>query len=170
MSSTFQRLQELNGRAILYGGAVPPRRMHAVGVSIAVIMSWGLRKSLASALLYIDVSVRPSSEALFFFGHLLSRFNLPEAPLVGQAPATAVATAVSLSTSETLSKRCSSWMTSVITLLWDKLALSTPFSQKGWPRFFVAALDPDLSLIQFFLIVSVADESIKRQYGIAARR
>jgi hypothetical protein len=35
---------------------------------------WGLWKSLASALLYIDVSVRPSSEALFFFGHLLTRF------------------------------------------------------------------------------------------------
>jgi hypothetical protein len=50
--------------------------MHAVGVSIAVIMSWGLRKSLASALLYIDVSVRPSSEALFFFGHLLSRASI----------------------------------------------------------------------------------------------
>ena len=47
---------------------------HAIGVSIAVIMAWGLWKSLASALLYIDVSVRPSSEALFFFGHLLPRF------------------------------------------------------------------------------------------------
>ena len=44
--------------------------------TIAVIMAWGLWKSLASALLYIDVSVRPSSEALFFFGHLLKRFNL----------------------------------------------------------------------------------------------
>ena len=51
----------------------------AIGVSIAVIMAWGLWKSLASALLYIDVSVRPSSEALFFFGHLLPRFNLPQA-------------------------------------------------------------------------------------------
>jgi hypothetical protein len=39
-------------------------------------MAWVLWKSLASALLYIDVSVRPSSEALFFFGHLLPRFNL----------------------------------------------------------------------------------------------
>jgi hypothetical protein len=38
-------------------------------------MAWGLWKSLASALLYIDVSVRPSSEApLFFFGHLITRF------------------------------------------------------------------------------------------------
>ena len=46
----------------------------AIGVSIAVFMAWGLWKSLASALLYIDVSVRPSSEALFFFGHLLTRF------------------------------------------------------------------------------------------------
>jgi hypothetical protein len=35
-----------------------------------------LWKSLSSALLYIDVSVRPSSEALFFFGHLLTCFNL----------------------------------------------------------------------------------------------
>jgi hypothetical protein len=46
----------------------------AIGVFIAVFMAWGLWKSLASALLYIDVSVRPSSEALFFFGHLLTRF------------------------------------------------------------------------------------------------
>ncbi len=30
---------------------------HAIGVSITVIMSWGLWKSLVSALLYIDVSV-----------------------------------------------------------------------------------------------------------------
>jgi len=37
-------------------------------------MAWGLWKSLASALLYIDVSVRPSPEALFFFGHLFTRF------------------------------------------------------------------------------------------------
>ncbi len=48
---------------------------HRRGVSIAVIMAWGLWKSLASALLYIDVSVRPSSEAVCFFGHLLPRFN-----------------------------------------------------------------------------------------------
>jgi hypothetical protein len=46
----------------------------SIGVFIAVFMAWGLWKSLASALLYIDVSVRPSSEALFFFGHLLTRF------------------------------------------------------------------------------------------------
>jgi hypothetical protein len=37
-------------------------------------MAWGLWKSLPSVLLYIDVSVRPSSEALFFFGHPLTRF------------------------------------------------------------------------------------------------
>jgi len=43
---------------------------HAFGVSFAVIMAWGLWKSLASPFLYIDVSVRPSSEALFF-GHCL---------------------------------------------------------------------------------------------------
>ena len=42
---------------------------HAIDVSIAVIMDWGLWKSLGSALLYIDVSVRPSSEDLSFFGH-----------------------------------------------------------------------------------------------------
>ncbi len=58
---------------------------HGVGVSIAVIMTWGLWKSLASALLYIDISVCPSSEVLFFFGHLLSRFNHLEAPVRRQA-------------------------------------------------------------------------------------
>ena len=47
-------------------------------------MAWGLGKSLASALLYSDVAVRPSSEALFFFDHLL-RFLLMEAPIVRQA-------------------------------------------------------------------------------------
>jgi hypothetical protein len=31
----------------------------AIGVFIAVLMAWGLWKSLTSALLYIDVSVRP---------------------------------------------------------------------------------------------------------------
>ncbi len=39
---------------------------HAIGVSFAVIMAWGLWKSLVSPFLYIDVSVRPSSEVLFF--------------------------------------------------------------------------------------------------------
>ncbi len=54
---------------------------HAAGVSIPVLMTWGLWKSLVSALLYIDVSVCPSSEDLFFFlGHLLSLFNHLEAP------------------------------------------------------------------------------------------
>ena len=48
-------------------------------------MAWGLGKSLASALLYSDVAVRPSSEALFFFGHPLLRFLLMEAPIVRQA-------------------------------------------------------------------------------------
>ena len=48
--------------------------MRAIGVFIAVFMAWGLWKSLASALLYINVSVRPSPEALFFFGHLFMRF------------------------------------------------------------------------------------------------
>jgi hypothetical protein len=48
-------------------------------------MAWGLGKSLASALLYSDVAVRPPSEALFFFGHLLLRFLLMEAPIVRQA-------------------------------------------------------------------------------------
>jgi hypothetical protein len=98
-SSTFQLLQELvkwTGHSLRRGGA---SAAHAMGVSIAVIMAWGLWKSLASALLYIDVSVRPSSEALFFFGHLLTRFNLPPARLVRQATPTAV--------------------TSVIALLWD---------------------------------------------------
>jgi hypothetical protein len=58
---------------------------HAISASSAVIMTWGLWKSLASALLYIDVAVRPSSEALFFFGHLLPRFLLMEEPIVRQA-------------------------------------------------------------------------------------
>jgi hypothetical protein len=57
---------------------------YVIGVSIVVIMSWGLWKSLVSVLLYIDVSVRSSSEVLFFFGHLLSRFNLPQVPHVRQ--------------------------------------------------------------------------------------
>ena len=48
-------------------------------------MTWGLGKSLASALLYSYVAVRPSSEALFLFGHLLLRFLLMEAPIVRQA-------------------------------------------------------------------------------------
>ncbi len=68
-----------------------------IGVSIAVIMDWDLWKSLASALLYIDVSVCPSSEGLFFFGHLLSRFNLPQAPRVRQATPTAVSASIDLS-------------------------------------------------------------------------
>jgi hypothetical protein len=70
---------------------------HAIGVSIAVIMARGLWKFLASALLYIDVPVRPSSETLFFFGHLLTLFNLPQAPLVRQATLTAVSSSIDLS-------------------------------------------------------------------------
>jgi hypothetical protein len=69
---------------------------HAIGVSFAVIMAWGLLKSLASPFLYIDVSVRPSSEALFF-GHLLTRFNLPQAPHLRQATPTAVSSSIDLS-------------------------------------------------------------------------
>ena len=59
-------------------------------------MAWGLGKSLASALLYSDVAVRPPSEALFFFGHLLLRFLLMEAPIVRQAQ-TAEASPIDLS-------------------------------------------------------------------------
>ena len=69
---------------------------HAFGVSFTVIMAWGLWKSLASPFLYIDVSVRPSSEALFF-GHLLTRFNLPQAPHLRQATPTAVSSSIDLS-------------------------------------------------------------------------
>ena len=69
----------------------------AIGVTIAVFMAWGLWKSLASALLYIDVSVPPSSEALFFFGHLLTHFHLPQSPLVRQATPTAVSSSIDLS-------------------------------------------------------------------------
>jgi len=82
------------GHSLRRGGA---SAAHAIGVSIAVIMAWGLWKSLASALLYIDVSVRPSSEALFFFGHLLARFTLPQAPRVRQATPTAVSSSIDLS-------------------------------------------------------------------------
>jgi hypothetical protein len=70
---------------------------HAIGASSAVIMAWGLWKSRASALLYIDVAVQPSSEALFFFGHLLTRFLLMEAPIVRQAQPTAEASPIDLS-------------------------------------------------------------------------
>jgi hypothetical protein len=82
------------GHSLRRGGA---SEAHAIGVSIAVIMAWGLWKSLASALLYIDVSVRPSSEALFFFGHLLARFTLSQAPRVRQATPTAVSSSIDLS-------------------------------------------------------------------------
>ena len=70
---------------------------HNVGVSIAVLMDWGIWKSLASALLYIDVSVCPSSEALFFFGHLLSRFNHLEAPGHQQTTPSVVSSPIDLS-------------------------------------------------------------------------
>ncbi len=90
---------------------------HAIGVSIVVIMAWGFWESLASALLYIDVSVRPSSEALFFFDHLLPRFNLPQAPLVRQATPTAVSSSIDLR--DAFEALLSSSMTSVIALLWD---------------------------------------------------
>ena len=70
---------------------------HTIGVSITVIMSWGLWKSLVSELLYIDVSVRSSSEALFFFGHLLSRFNHLEAPVIRRGPSTVVGSPMDLS-------------------------------------------------------------------------
>jgi hypothetical protein len=82
------------GHSLCRGGA---SAAHAIGVSIPVIMAWCLWKSLPSALLYIDVPVRPSSEALFFFGHLLSRFNLPQAPLVRQATPTVVSSSIDLS-------------------------------------------------------------------------
>jgi hypothetical protein len=59
-------------------------------------MAWDLWKSLASALLYIDVAVRPSSEALFFFGHLLSRFLLMEEPTVRQAQVTGETSPINL--------------------------------------------------------------------------
>jgi hypothetical protein len=40
--------------------------------------------------------VWPSSEALFFFGHLLSRFNLLETSTSRQAPTTAVSSPIDL--------------------------------------------------------------------------
>jgi hypothetical protein len=71
--------------------------VYAVGVSITVIMAWGLWKSLISALLYIDVSVCPSSEALFFFGHLLSHFNHLEVPGHQQSTPSVVNSPIDLS-------------------------------------------------------------------------
>ena len=73
--------------------------MHVIGVSITVIMTWGLWKSLALAFLYIDVSVRPSSEALFFFGHQMPHFHLMEVevPIVRQAQPTAETSPIDLS-------------------------------------------------------------------------
>ena len=50
--------------------------------------------SRVSALIH---AVRPSSEALFFFGHLLSRFLLMEAPIVRQARPTAETSPIDLS-------------------------------------------------------------------------
>ena len=83
-----------SGHSLRRGGA---SAAHAIGASIAAIMAWGLWKSLASALLYIDVAVRPSSEAFFFFGHLLPRFPLMEAPMVRLAQPTAEASPIDLS-------------------------------------------------------------------------
>ena len=82
------------GHSLRRGGA---SAAHVIGVSIAVIMSWGLWKSLASALLYIDVSVRPSSEALFFFGQLLSRFKPLEDPVISLATSAVVSSPIDLS-------------------------------------------------------------------------
>jgi hypothetical protein len=50
-------------------------------------------------LLYLDVFVRPSSGSSLedFFVHLLTRFNLPQAPLVRQAPVTVVRSSIDLS-------------------------------------------------------------------------
>ncbi len=81
LSSTYRCRQELNGLATLYVEVAPLLRM-------LFSVDWGLWKSLALALLYIDVAVRPSSEALFFFDHSLPRFLLMEAPLVRQAQPT----------------------------------------------------------------------------------
>ena len=64
---------------------------------MTVIMTWGLRKSLVSSFLYIDVSVCPSSEGLFFFGHLLSRFNHLEAPGHQQTTPSVVSSVIDLS-------------------------------------------------------------------------
>jgi hypothetical protein len=82
------------GHSLRRGGASSE---HVVGVSITVIMAWGLWKSLTSALLYIDVSVYPSSEALFLFCHLLSHFNHLEAPGHQQATPSVVSSSIDLS-------------------------------------------------------------------------
>jgi hypothetical protein len=82
------------GHSLRRGGS---SAAHAAGVSIAVIMAWVLWKSLTSSLLYIDVSVCPSSETLFFFGHLLSRFNHLEAPGHQQATPSVVTSPIDLS-------------------------------------------------------------------------
>ncbi len=82
-----------SGHSLRRGGA---SAAHAIGASSAVIMAWDLWKSLASALLYIDVVVQPSSEALFFFGHLLPRFLFMEAPIVRQAQSTTAVPCLSI--------------------------------------------------------------------------
>ena len=81
MDSLFivARMSEYTGQFLRQGGA---SAAHAIGVSIDVIMAWGLWKFLASALLYI---------------HLLTCFNLPQAPLVRQATPTAVSSSIDLS-------------------------------------------------------------------------
>ena len=50
--------------------------------------------SRVSALIH---AVRPSSEALFFFGHVLPRFLLMEGPIVRQAQPTGEASPIDLS-------------------------------------------------------------------------
>jgi hypothetical protein len=67
LSSTFQPLQESNGLVILCVEVAPRQRTPSV------------------------------SRALFFFGHLLARFTLPQAPRVRQATPTAVSSSIDLS-------------------------------------------------------------------------
>jgi hypothetical protein len=93
--STFE-LRSLYSRPALHGGKLlSTLPTHAI---------------LASALLYIDDPAWPSSEALCSFGHLLSRFNLHEAPIVQQAlhppqalpPSQALAPSVAIDLSDAL--------------------------------------------------------------------
>ena len=67
LCSRYLSHQELNGLTTLYVEVTPLLRMLLVRLSLSSWLGAYGRKSLASALLYIDVGVRPSSEALFFF-------------------------------------------------------------------------------------------------------
>jgi hypothetical protein len=72
---------------------------HAIGVSIAVIIAWGFWKSLASALLYIDVSLCGRLQKLSFSSVTFPRASIlmKHLSFAEQAPPTAVSSPIDLS-------------------------------------------------------------------------